>query len=53
MSYLWFALRWLHIVAMAFFVSGQIFLAAVVVPVERRSPDRERVRLSQWLRPDP
>ncbi|MGC2374431.1 MAG: hypothetical protein WA484_11220 [Solirubrobacteraceae bacterium] len=44
MSYVWFTLRWLHILAMAFFVGGQLFLAAIVVPVERRSPDRERLR---------
>jgi len=41
---LWHAIRWLHVIAMAFFVGGQIFLAAAVVPVERRSPDRERLR---------
>jgi uncharacterized membrane protein len=29
---------------MAFFVGGQMFLAAVVVPVERGAPDRERLR---------
>lgn len=44
MSHVWFTLRWLHILAMAFFVGGQLFLAAIVVPVERRSPDRERLR---------
>jgi uncharacterized membrane protein len=38
------AVRWLHVVAMAFFVGGQLMLAAVVVPVERSSPDRERLR---------
>ncbi len=44
MSHLWFVVRWLHILAMAFFLGGQLFLAAIVVPVERRSPDRERLR---------
>ena len=29
---------------MAFFVGGQLLLAAAVVPVERRNPDRERLR---------
>src|SRR5256714_9521101 len=44
MSDLWLAIRWLHVIAMAFFVGGQLFLAAAVVPVERRAPDRERLR---------
>jgi uncharacterized membrane protein len=45
MSYIWFAVRWLHILAMAFFLGGQLFLAAIVVPVERRAADRERLRM--------
>jgi uncharacterized membrane protein len=44
MSHVWFVIRWLHILAMAFFVGGQLFLAAVVVPIERHAPDRERLR---------
>jgi uncharacterized membrane protein len=40
----WLLIRWLHVLAMAFFVGGQMLLAFAVVPVERRSPDRERLR---------
>jgi uncharacterized membrane protein len=40
----WLIVRWLHVIAMAFFVGGQLFLAAAVVPVERRAPDREHLR---------
>ncbi len=32
---IWEVMRWLHLVAMAVFVGGQIMLAAVVVPVMR------------------
>ena len=41
---LWLAVRWLHVMAMAFFVGGQLLLVVAVVPVERRAPDRERLR---------
>ncbi|HEY2637474.1 MAG TPA: hypothetical protein VGI54_08820 [Solirubrobacteraceae bacterium] len=44
MSVLWPAIRWLHVMAMAFFVGGQLLLAFAVVPVERRAPDRTRLR---------
>jgi len=44
MSDLWLAVRWAHVVAMAFFVGGQLLLAVAVVPVERQSPDRQRLR---------
>jgi uncharacterized membrane protein len=40
----WDAVLWLHLLAMAFFVGGQLMLAVAVVPVERRFPDRERLR---------
>jgi hypothetical protein len=38
--------RYLHLLAMAFFVGGQILLAAAVVPSFRADPDRERLRAS-------
>jgi uncharacterized membrane protein len=31
----WIIIRWLHLLAMAFFVGGQIMLAAVLVPIAR------------------
>ena len=44
MSELWLLVRWLHLLAVAFFVGGQPLLVVAVVPVERRAPDRERLR---------
>jgi putative copper export protein len=41
---LWNGVLWLHLVAMAFFVGGQLMLAAVVVPVLRGAPDRAPLR---------
>ena len=34
---MWEALRWAHLIAMAFFVGGQLVLASAVVPAFRRT----------------
>jgi putative copper export protein len=39
----WELLRWLHLIAMALFVGGQLALAAVIVPV-MRGRDRDALR---------
>ena len=40
----WGLVRWVHLLAMAFFVGGQLLLVVAVVPVERQAPDGERLR---------
>lgn len=44
MTGIWQWILYLHLVAMAFFLGGQLMLAATVVPVERANPDPERMR---------
>jgi uncharacterized membrane protein len=43
-STLWQAVLFLHLVAMAFFLGGQLLLAAAVVPALRGDENREQLR---------
>jgi uncharacterized membrane protein len=43
-SHFWQAILYLHLLAMAFFVGGQLLLAVAVVPVERANADPQRLR---------
>jgi uncharacterized membrane protein len=40
----WPAVLYVHLLAMAFFLGGQLVLGLALVPVERTNPDRERLR---------
>jgi uncharacterized membrane protein len=45
MSTFWQAVLYLHLLAMAFFVGGQLVFGIAVVPVLRGDPDPERERM--------
>jgi putative copper export protein len=40
----WQGVLYLHLLAMAFFVGGQLVFGIAVVPILRQDPDRERMR---------
>lgn len=44
MTGIWQWVLYLHLVSMAYFLGGQLVIAAALVPVERRNPDPERLR---------
>src|SRR5215213_10241104 len=45
MSGFWQAVLYLHLLAMAFFVGGQLVFGIAVVPIPRDDPDPERTRM--------
>ncbi|HET7120545.1 MAG TPA: hypothetical protein VFI17_04760 [Solirubrobacterales bacterium] len=44
MSAFWQAVLYLHLLAMAFFLGGQLVFGIAVVPILRGEPGRERMR---------
>ena len=44
MSTAWQAVLYVHLLAMAFFLGGQLVVGLALVPVERKTPDPERLR---------
>jgi len=44
MSTAWQAVLYVHLLAMAFFLGGQLVVGLAIVPVERKNPDPERLR---------
>ena len=44
MEGVWQVVLYLHLLAMAFFVGGQLVIAVALVPVERTNPDPGRLR---------
>jgi len=44
MSTAWQAVLYVHLLAMAFFLGGQLVVGLALVPVERRNPDPQRLR---------
>lgn len=44
MNAFWQGVLYLHLLAMAYFLGGQLVIAVALVPVERRNPDPDRLR---------
>jgi len=44
MSTAWQTVLYVHLLAMAFFLGGQLVVGLALVPVERKNPDPERLR---------